>query len=208
MLPLLLLLSGGLLSSLLRIVLAKKRAAGLGIRWTRKNWVMGISADMKADLMTQSTEEIWSLNKGNLIMNEPQSNQKITFRWVAALASMFLFAFSVRKKGGEGEDELMVLVFIAWVLFGLWQYRKNIYEWLKKSQSRTEKLIIVVTAIALVILFLWQADTLGEYRFLLLTTSSGQPIGLRGNLIIQTIFYALSILIAGGTLIYFNRERK
>lgn len=72
------------------------------------------------------------------------------------------------------------------------------------EKNRAEKLLIVVTAMALIALFLGQNKGLlndwNKYA-----VSVGHDF--RGNLIIQTIFYALSILIAGGTLLYLNRKR-
>lgn len=75
------------------------------------------------------------------------------------------------------------------------------------EKNKAEKLLIVVTAMALVILFLAQVEELDNGKYIVLATET-KTLGFRGNLIIQTIFTAISILIVGGTLIYLNRKRK
>lgn len=74
-----------------------------------------------------------------------------------------------------------------------------------------EKCIVIAVAIALIVLFLVQADKLnppgpggGFYHLL---QDNGKVFGYRGNLILQTIFYGLSILIAGATLVYWIRKK-
>ncbi|KKW17020.1 MAG: hypothetical protein UY56_C0005G0045 [Parcubacteria group bacterium GW2011_GWA1_50_14] len=77
--------------------------------------------------------------------------------------------------------------------------------------QKAEKYIVIATAIALVILFLVQADKLkppgvggGFYHII---QDGDKVFGFRGNLVLQTTFYSLSILIAGVALTYWIRKK-
>ncbi len=73
---------------------------------------------------------------------------------------------------------------------------------------RRREAIVAITAVALITLFIIQAGRLDTTTASLpFVVDDGQVLTGRSNLVIQTIFYAISIVIGGGTLLYILRKK-
>lgn len=67
-----------------------------------------------------------------------------------------------------------------------------------------EGILVVIISGSLILLLLVQNNEMMSDRKYLIV----QEISFMNRLIAQTVFYALSILVVGGTLVYLNRKRK